>query len=155
MWGLQWIKEWVKMTPSTLPTSLCIKDKHASCLLQRRVMFLRNDYFYTVINETPFRCVLEKEIFWKCDASSKLKNNNVLSFPTVWVSFWLEEMVSTSSLGTSLLRRVRVLSILASLLFSTSVWPLFIIIFSGLHDLLGSDLTIANEWWALRLEMQC
>lgn len=30
------------------------------CLWQRRVMFLRNDYFYTVINETPFRFVLEK-----------------------------------------------------------------------------------------------
>lgn len=24
---------------------------------QRRVMFLKNDYFYTVINETPFRSV--------------------------------------------------------------------------------------------------
>ena len=27
------------------------------CRSQRRVMFLKNDYFYTVINETPFRLV--------------------------------------------------------------------------------------------------
>lgn len=45
-------------------------------------MFLRNDYFYTVINETPFRFVLEKWIFSKVDT-----DNNVLSLVTVWVWF--------------------------------------------------------------------
>lgn len=49
-------------------------------------MFLRNDYFYTVINETPFRFVLEKEIFSKVDVSVNT-DNNVLSLVTVWVWF--------------------------------------------------------------------
>lgn len=39
---------------SSLPSLLSVCTL---CLSQRRVMFLKNDYFYTVINETPFRFV--------------------------------------------------------------------------------------------------
>lgn len=87
------------------------------------------------------------------DVSYQQENNNVLFVLTVWVLFWLKEMDSISSLGMSLLRRVRVLSILISLLFWPHVWPSFLSL-SGLHDLLGSDLTIASEWSVLLLNMQ-
>lgn len=49
-------------------------------------MFLRNDYFYTVINETPFRFVLEKQIFSKVDMAVST-DNNVPSLVTVWAWF--------------------------------------------------------------------
>lgn len=49
-------------------------------------MFLRNDYFYTVINETPFRFVLEKWMFSKVDVSVNT-DNKVVSLVTVWVWF--------------------------------------------------------------------
>lgn len=113
-------------------------------------MFLRNDYFYTVINETPFRFVLERQMFFMCNVQ---ENNNILFFLTVWVLFWLEEMDSISSLAMSLLKRVNVLSVLVSFLFWPNVWPSFLSV-SGLHDLLGSDLTIANEWSVLFLNRQ-
>lgn len=48
-------------------------------------MFLRNDYFYTVINETPFRFVLKKQIFGTFDVSRKLEISNAFLSLTVWV----------------------------------------------------------------------
>ncbi|TNM91331.1 hypothetical protein fugu_019711 [Takifugu bimaculatus] len=68
-------------------------DVRSSVDKGRRVMFLRNDYFYTVINETPF------------------------------------------SLGVVLTRGN------GQYMFTGNVS-----VEEGLHDLLGSDLTIANEW---------
>uniref|UniRef100_H3CQ56 Calcium voltage-gated channel auxiliary subunit alpha2delta 4 n=1 Tax=Tetraodon nigroviridis TaxID=99883 RepID=H3CQ56_TETNG len=68
-------------------------DVRSSVDKGRRVMFLRNDYFYTVINETPF------------------------------------------SLGIVLTRGN------GQYIFTGNVS-----VEEGLHDLLGSDLTIANEW---------
>lgn len=132
----------------------CIKAERSPSFLslQRRVMFLTNDYFYTVINETPFRFVPEKQIFLMCHTSRKTIMFSL--FLIVWVLFWLEEMDSIYSLETSLLRRVSLLSILVSFLFRPQVWTTFLSL-SGLHDLLGSDLTIASEWSVLPLNTQC